>query len=264
LSEIKLPRSAAVGLLTDRYARKARLYPALFLMAPVALCGALASSIELPLAKSIAATLVACGGAFFLAQAARDAGKTKERKLFQKWGGLPSVAILRLRDRRIDAITKSRYHAKLAVLVKGTRSISAESELAAPEQADETYAAWSTYLRTRTRDTGEYPLIFEELINYGYRRNLWGLRPIGIVLSFVCFVVTAFTALLEYRNTQHVAPRISVAFCLALAFSLTWIFRISEEWVRLTADAYAERLVEATDSLTPSVTAKTKRTPAGD
>ena len=81
---------------------------------------------------------------------------------------------------RIDPITKARYHKRLADLVKGAKAPSANDEQEDPVAADGVYSAWSTYLRVNTRDTKKYSLLLQENINYGYRRNVWGLRPIGI------------------------------------------------------------------------------------
>ena len=42
-----------------------------------------------------------------------------------------------------------------------------------------------TSLREATRDTSRFPLVFAENANYGFRRNLWGLRPIGTGVAVV-------------------------------------------------------------------------------
>jgi hypothetical protein len=106
----------------------------------------------------------------------RDAGKKREQSLFASWGGMPSVAIFRHRDPRIDGITKYRYHKTLGGLVEGAKAPSVANEEADPSAADRVYQAWSTYLRVNTRDTKKYSRLFQENVSYGYRRNLWGLR----------------------------------------------------------------------------------------
>jgi len=72
--------------------------------------------------ESFGTVVAGSGGAFLLVQLARDAGKERERAFFETWGGLPSVAVLRHRDTRIEPITKVRYHKKLSTLVKGTKA----------------------------------------------------------------------------------------------------------------------------------------------
>src|SRR5713101_427338 len=116
-------------------------------------------SAKLSSLESISAAIVGCGGAFLLSQLARDAGKKGEKALFAKWGGLPSVAIFRHSDSRLDSITKARYHKKLSALVPGVKAPSAEEERADPAAAEQVYTAWSMYLRVNTRDTKKYLLL---------------------------------------------------------------------------------------------------------
>src|SRR2546426_1429790 len=175
-----------ISVVMDTYERKARLYPALLLIAPVVATGAAVLAVRMSILQSIAAVVVACGGAFLLSQLARDAGKRGEKRLFEKWGGLPSVRIFRHRDTQLDSITKARYHARLATLVGGTKIPTVGEEQADAAAADRVYMAWSNYLRVSTRDVKKYSLVFKENVDYGYRRNVWGLRPIGILTCAAC------------------------------------------------------------------------------
>ena len=65
-------------LLMDEYERKARLYPALLLIAPIVGTVFVLLSIEMAIGATI---LVSSGGAYLLTQLARDKGKEKESKL---------------------------------------------------------------------------------------------------------------------------------------------------------------------------------------
>lgn len=240
---------SAFSQIIDGYERKARLYPALVLLAPFA---ALTAAVILPpisTVKSIVALIIACGGASLLSQLARDEGKKGEQKLFEKWGGTPSVAIFRHRDSRIDPITKERYHKKLASLVKRTSAPSPADETAAPEVAENVYRAWSTYVRVNTRDTKKYPLLFQENVCYGYRRNLWGLRPIGITVSALCALGGFGWLGYQYHSESNLSVAVIGADTVALLLLVLWIFRFTSDWVRIPADAYAERLAEAVDGL---------------
>jgi hypothetical protein len=233
----------------DTYERKARLYPALILIAPVVTTGAAVLRVKMSVLESLAAVVVAYGGAFLLSQLARDAGKKREEGLFKKWGGVPSVAIFRHRDRTLDAITKARYHARLAALVEGTKAPTIAEERADATAADRVYTAWSNYVRVNTRDVQKYSLLFKENINYGFRRNVWGLRPLGITACTVCCLIAIARFHHLYKAPGVVNERIAGALFLALGFLVLWVFRFAAEWVRIPAYAYAERLAEAVDSL---------------
>ena len=237
------------SLITDGYERKARLYPALLLVAPVVITLVGVATAKLSTLESLGTVAAGCGGAFLLTQLARDAGKKREKGLFEAWGGLPSAAVFRHRDSRIDAITKARYHKQLAVLVKGAIAPSPEEEAADPATADQVYSAWSSYLRVHTRDTKKFSLVFQENVSYGYRRNVYGLRPSGIVVS--AFSLTAGAIWLYHLHSTRavIIPESVGALVCVLVILLLWAFRFTPDWVRIPADAYAERLAETVDSM---------------
>jgi hypothetical protein len=247
-----------LALITDSYERKARIYPALLVVAPIVAVAMAMTSTRLATLKSLGVAVAGCGGAFLLAQLARAAGKKNEHMLFAKWGGLPSVAIFRHRDSRLDSVTKARYHKTLGALVKGAKAPSVDAEQADPAAADEVYMAWSTYLRVNLRGEKKDPLLFKENQNYGYCRNVWGLRPFGISTSALSCVVAGIWCYGIYRTTGKLDEPSVGAFSFALLLLLLWLFRFSSNWVRIPAEAYAARLAEATDSVGSKTTTAKK------
>lgn len=238
-----------VSTLLDRYNRNARLYPAILIALPIVVCAEELLSVHFSWIRSVWAGAATIGGTYLLMQLARDPGKTLERPLFVKWGGMPSVSILRHRDGRIDPITKSRYHNRLSALVTGAVAPTLKSELGNPEAADICYSAWSTHLRTRTRDKKRFPLIFDELVAYGYRRNVLGLRPIGIAVCTLCLLASVVFSFLGLRSRGALTPGLYASLSISILFLVFWVFRVSERWVRFSAECYAARLIEAVDEL---------------
>ncbi len=238
-----------LNLISERYDREARLYPALLLIAPAVATGVALFSTKLTGLQSFGAALVGFGGAFLLTQLARDAGKNREPSLYQLWGGMPSILIFRHAHKRFDSITKARYHKKLATLVKGAKAPSPEEEEANPDAADEVYSAWSHYLRSNTRDTKKYPLLFQENVSYGYRRNVWGLRPFGIAVSSLCALVAGGRLWFIYKGTGQIEQGLAGAVAVSLLFLTLWLFRFTSDWVRVPANAYAERLAESLETI---------------
>lgn len=247
-----------LNLITDGYERKARLYPALLLVAPVVATAVAILPAKFSGLQSLMAAVVGCGGAFLLTQLARDAGKNGEKGLFARWGGLPSVAIFRHRDTRLDSITKARYHKKLASLVKEAKAPTLEEEQADPNAADGVYAAWSNYLRVNTRDTKKFALLFQENVNYGYRRNVWGLRAIGIAACVLSSLVAGAYLYYVHQSTEKLDEAVAAAGAFALVLLACWIFCFSADWVRVAADAYAERLAECAETLAAKTPASKK------
>ena len=250
--KIKLPNQ--IG---SPYERNARLYPALILVAPAVIAASVLLSPKLSAMGHALVGLAGLVAAFLLAQLARDAGRNAEAKLWDGWGGCPSTAIFRHRDKRIDPITKARYHQALAVLVPGTSPPTPEAENGDPSGADQTYEAWGNYLRPATRDSKAFELLFKENISYGFRRNLWGMRGLGIIVAGVTMAVVAGrVGLLLYRN-QGVGDELYVALVLTGCLLVMWIFVVKASWVYTPADAYARRFAECVDVLAKSAKAPT-------
>ena len=232
-------------LVMDEYERKARLYPALLLIAPIVGTVFVLLSIEMAIGATI---LVSSGGAYLLTQLARDKGKEKEPELFKEWGGMPSIAVFRHTDNQLDKITKAKHHEQLTHLVAGTTAQTIEQEKADPSSADEIYTAWSNYLRTNTRGE-KFPLVRKELMNYGYRRNVYGMRPIGILVSLISLVTCAIRLYFVYRSTSQYDEALILAGAFSLVFSVLWIFQFTANWVRIPAVEYAKRLAESVEIL---------------
>jgi hypothetical protein len=245
-------------LITDNYERKARLYPALVLLLPIIVTTTAILSSKISVLQSLIAPVIGCGGAFLLAQLARDAGKKIESSLFAEWGGMPSVSIFRHRDTRIDSITKARYHKRLAALVKEKKAPKIEEEQAEPTASDEIYRAWSTYLRVNTREAKKHALLFQENVNYGYRRNIFGLRVFGIITSICCCGISGIWIYSLYHNGANIVEETALLGALAVSFTclILWYFRFTSEWVHIPAEAYAMRLAEAIDSFKDKPTPK--------
>jgi hypothetical protein len=235
--------------LPDRYARNARLYPSLLVIAPVIIFVVVIAKLELSGLKTMWVGLAAVGGTYWLTQLARDPGKNLESKLWTSWGGSPSIAILRHCDPRIDAITKARYHARLVQLVPNTIAPTPDSERDDPATVDICYTAWSTHLRNSTRDQKRFHLLFDELVSYGYRRNLLGLRPYGLSSSILACLGCGSSIGLAIYLHHELRDAMWLAFCVDALLLAFWVFRVTPAWVRLTADNYAARLVEAVDDL---------------
>lgn len=163
---------------TDPYERQARLYPALLAGLPVIVMATVlyGSNSVITAASTVAAS---CGGLYLLANIARERGRCLEPILYAAWGGKPTTQLLRHRDRSIEAPTKRRYHAFLSQMVNLQFPDETE-EVTNPSQADDMYQSAVRWLLNHTRDQSKYKMIFDENIAYGFRRNAYGLKTIGI------------------------------------------------------------------------------------
>lgn len=235
------------NLVLDTYTRKARFLPALVMTVPVALAVLAWFPTDLKGLNLLATGVVWYVGASLSTELARDRGKALERKLFRKWGGKPTTRMLRHRHAP-NRVLLERQHRALEALMKNISIPSAAEEKVNPAGADDIYDVCTAFLITRTRDVKQHALIFAENCNYGFRRNLLGLKPIGIPLSLIGAVTAGCKIVLEARSgTVSPLPVASTLFCVLLLTA--WVLWFRPTWVKTCADAYALQLLRACEVL---------------
>jgi hypothetical protein len=234
----------------DAYSLKSRYYPVVIVIAPICLIILSLVAGRWDLLKGIGITTVSTLGlAFVVEQLSRDWGKKKEPSLFQVWEGKPTTRILRHRDPFLNKITKERYHRKLQHLMEGIQIPTAKQEGEDPKTADLIYDSCVGLLQALTKDVKGFPLVFQENMNYGFRRNLWGMKPVGIIISTIGFVICSILAMWHFRanNDEWLVAAICGLICVVLL--ILWTFQFTPSWVKITADEYARQLLLACDSL---------------
>lgn len=252
----------SLARLFDPYERQARLYPSLMAVLPLLVLAICLLGTENTLGRTILSALVICGIVYAMARVARDSGVKIQDSLFTKWGGTPTIQILRHSDSKIDMHTKMRYH---EVLSKGLGKPlpSRNDELSAPTSADEYYRAATKWLISQTRDPKKFPLVQKESIAYGFHRNALGLRYIGIGIACLCFSVSCVRILISSNyfasNTlelHKIGASDLASLSISFALLILWLFFINEAGLKRTAFAYASRLLEGCDQLSSKGRAK--------
>ena len=251
------------GFRLDEYVIRARIQPALWVTSPLGVLLFIWSPGESLPAGALFAFIAAVGGTAVLAQFGRDKGRNKQEELWSSWGGAPTTRLMRFRD-SVDKVTLARRRAKIESLT-GSSLPSEEEEAADPLGADQHYVAATKFLLEKTRDKSQFPLVFAENVNYGFRRNLWGFRRFGLVISVIAavgswgiFIVTSDLSSWEswsdsvLKNPDPEVITRMVGSIFNTAAIAIWITVVNPEWVRVAAEAYAERLLASLDSLTPT------------
>jgi len=235
----------------DAYSLPARVVPvAVVFLAPLVLFGA---GIVTGLSRLIASGLVLTVVGAIAAQLGRDRGKRLEPGLWRQWGGSATLRRLRYRDGG-DSGVVARLHRRIEAVL-GDALPSQDEETADPAASDARYEEATRRLIGRTRDRTLFDLLFRENVNYGQRRNLLGLKPIGILVALATGAVCVGLALTGSGAFSHQAARYGPAFTVAALELLFWLLVVSPNWVRIPAEAYADRLIEAVDTLSPSAPA---------
>lgn len=238
----------------DLYDRNARLKPALLSGLPVVAAMVLLIPEIGVVWSAIGGLVLYSGGSMFLIQIGRDRGRGLQARLYASWGGKPSVAMLRHSDDRLDSPTKKRYRRFLDAAIPSLALPSTEEERNDPERADQEYESANSWLLEQTRDQDRFALLFKENINYGFRRNLAGLKPIGLSMDAVAFaLVLGWAAAWCVDLFPNVIEGLTIEWWMSLAMtvghSLFFFIRVNDEWVRLAAETYAKQLLAACDAL---------------
>lgn len=233
--------------ITDTYERRARLYPALICSSPLLVSCYILFPEAYGKLSVLVTMLISVGLLQFISHLARDRGKRLEQGLHESWGGVPSVKFLRYDDLTFHRVVKAKYH-KILYSKSDIAGPTEEEERTNPEEANAIYRSWSDYLRACTRDTKTYGLLFEENINYGFRRNLLGLKPFCLLFVAIALIVTGWNVYSNYSKIQvELGVEKLAAIFSEIAFLLTVLFVVRPDWVRIPAEAYARRLIETLD-----------------
>jgi hypothetical protein len=229
----------------DRYERQARLKPALLALLPALVTVAVWQPGVWTALSGLASLLVGCGLTFMMAKVARYRGRIVERELITRHGGRMTEAFLRHRDASISATTKARYHAFL--VNRGFHMPTPVEEMAALHDADGHYRAGVDWLLEATRDEKVYPLVKDELIDYGFRRNLLGLKPVGILIAAVVLLIHLWLAATHFDGDETrfwTATAVAVAMAGVLS---AWTLVVRMPFVEDASHSYATRLLAACD-----------------
>lgn len=242
--------SSTIGSGLDGYTFKARYLPALIVILPAWLAFALWFPPDKAFQGIFASAAVTIVLGALLAQLGRDAGRKRQQALFKEWGGPPTSRALSFRSKVVNHVTLARCHAVLNGLVSGLNLPANEAEEKADwKGAKAKYESAADYLRTATRDKEKFRLVYAENVNYGFRRNLWGMKPGGIAIAAVALGATA-THALHRLLSERTLPGLDAASSILCVVILTlWIMRFTKPWVRVAADAYAGQLIAAVESL---------------
>lgn len=255
-----------ISKLFDSYSRQARLFPGLLTLFPIILT-AIAWFPRL-VTSSWGATLVtvatSCGLLYGLSVLSRSRGKKVEKRLLAEWGGWPTTIWLRHREEHLPPPVLARYHASFAKNVPLFVTPSPEQERADPKAADAMYASAVKWLQERCRGKA-YPLVEKENAEYGFRRNLLGLKPIGVAACLAALLISVLAVIWRYDSIlpamsnfsmpallaalSAIKPAAIGAICVDLAALVAWFAIVRDEWVRDAGDQFARALLACCDTL---------------
>jgi hypothetical protein len=233
----------------DRYTYQARLLPALITFTPLGFAVAVWFPGETSTWNWLGTLFISLGLAALLSQLGRDLGKRKESWLFQQWGQTPTTKVLSHRLSRLNSITLKRYHSKLQTLLPELKIPTASEEAQSPSTANRIYDSCVHFLREKTRDRKQFPIVFAENINYGFRRNLWALKAFGVPSSLSGIASCGLAIIHRWRGNPSGLLLSIVGAVISAVLLFLWLAVFNPDWVHIAADAYAERLLGSLENL---------------
>jgi hypothetical protein len=172
-----------------------------------------------------------------LAHLARIPGTRLEAKLCRRWGGLPTRRWLRPTDTTCSEAQKSRWRGAIRTLTGLTlpATLGTKSEADIDKLIDDAVRQ----LRHRLRDDPAAGMVRTHNEDYGFARNLAGLRWVWLAFSLAGTAVCGFALYAGHGHPVALATSgVLVLIAAVSAFTLPG-------YVRHCADRYAEALLAA-------------------
>ena len=236
------------------YGRTAWLQPVTWTILPL-VCGLI---LVLPWLQTIWKTVftvtTSCGVLTLLMHVGRQTGSKAQARLFTMWDGKPSVAMLRHRDTRICEATKERYRVFLGSSVPMLPLASPDEETSRPALADQGYESATSWLLAQTRNRSRFGLLFVENVSYGFRRNVWALKQLALLLDTMTVAVAGAQILGLWTGgasnwTTDADTASWIVIGVVTVHAAIYATKIRPEWVRSAAESYARQLLAACDTL---------------
>lgn len=174
---------------------------------------------------------------------ARDRGKKIEKKLFSVKGNVyPTTQVLRHSDNTLNIKTKERYHTFLKQNVPNLNIPSPKNEQEKPfGYFDKEYSSAIDWLIKNKRD--DY-LTNQHNIEYGFSRNLLGMKYYGIIISFSSIFLSI---LLFITHKESIIAQLYLSTLINLFFLFFWFLKVNKKQTKIAAKRYALSLLSNCD-----------------
>ena len=231
-----------IPYMPDEYAWRARAVPVALVIAPALVAFILLGTPWHPALKGTTLALGISVAAWVCALTGGLPGKRIEQRLWDKQGGPPTIRFLRRGNTQYNRFTRCRVHSKLRVL--GLDLPSADEETNDPETATLKWKSCVEETIRRTRDRKSFPLVFQNLADYGMHRNMLGLKWTGITTSLLA---TAAAGWLTYDSVRDASIPIEpvATIITACAILTVWITVATHRNLKTSDERYARSLLEA-------------------
>lgn len=232
------------------YQLRARVEPLLLVAFPVAVLAYVLGAPD-DLIGRVGVTVATFGVATLLTLLARDRGRRIEADLWDGWGGPPTTTMM-LSTSGAPSPNLAAHRRHVRRLLPDVEPLTDERDRADPTGSRRTIEQYVTHLRERTRDRQRFPIVFDANVGYGFRRNVLGLRPVGLVVAGATAAASIGALVLVLRgDLERPVTGVVLALGVAATAAVMWM-RASSEWVRVQANRYADALLAAAEAIDTS------------
>ena len=229
----------------DSYERRARLVPGLLIVAPIGIVIVMFGLNTNPAVAVIIGSLTTFGTPVVLANFVRHRGLAAQSTLYKMWGGKPTTTLLMTGP----AARRSRW--RQAVARVSNQDLPPEDQ----PDPDGAYDAATAVVLSKTRDAKQFGMVFAENRNYGYERNLYGSKRLGLSLAWITLVGAAIAVGLLIDEHHKTRAEWVIGLVALLGLAVLWLVLPSEKRAKTTAFKYAEQLLDAAVELDTNQTA---------
>lgn len=191
---------------------------------------------------------------FILLYAFADLARSRGKKVEAKLDTRQSPELWHRADRQIPQISKDIYRTFIASVLNHPAP-SEHDERTDPARADDFYLSAGNWLRDATRDRRKFKILYDELLTYGFRRNLLGLKPVALAMN--ALVAAALAALFYVRpsyfyDINHADVKFYVLVTATLCHSFYMIFAVGKTGVKEASATYGRQLILSCELLMPA------------
>jgi hypothetical protein len=188
-----------------------------------------------PVVAWIVGAVATFGGPVVLANFVRHKGLAVQDSLYESWGGKPTDQLLQ------SGPVAQRDSWRAAVETVAGKQLPTVGQVDQGSQYDA--AVKVVISKTRAK---QFKLVFSENRNYGYERNLYGLRNLGRILAGAFLVLSGIAVgLLISVGHRKTRAEWLIGLTALAGLLLLWTLLPSRERTRTTAFKYAEQLLDA-------------------
>lgn len=223
----------------DAYNIRARLFVGIIYLSPIILSLYLLNSDVRNISTTAIIVIIALAISNYIIIFARFMGKKVRASI------KAAEYFLYPNDKSIDQVTKQRYYRILANKDASFNILLEPDKYQTQEFRDACKSAIQ-WLKFNTRDN---KLIMEENINYGFCRNLYGMKRIGIITTIVLFATSCIIALSLYKcNICNIPNSLWLSLCVNIIYILLWTLGVNKHLVEFSSENYSIALLGAIDS----------------